>query len=227
MVLVVGVATGAALVLPATFLRTFAADLDIPRIGVFFSVVAVTAVITRVLTRRLPERLGLPRMILIGLGIMAVAQLLFLLVGSEWQLVLPGLAHGIAQAILYPMVTATGSSTFPLRYRGLGTTLVLATLDVGQLIGAPAAGIILHVSGPVGLASYPTLYLSMSAVLVIVAGLYAVTLRGTESRVESRELRVKTLAPHSPLSSIDSQLLALDSPRRTSAPEPRSVREVA
>jgi MFS family permease len=179
MVLVVGVATGAALVLPATFLRTFAADLDIPRIGLFFSVVAITAFTTRVLTRRLPERLGLPRMILIGLGVMAVAQLLFLLVGSEWQLVLPGLAHGIAQAILYPMVTATESSTFPLRYRGLGTTLVLATLDVGQLIGAPVAGIILHVSGSIGLAGYPTMYLTMSAVLVMVAGLYAVTLRGT------------------------------------------------
>jgi MFS family permease len=195
MVLIVGVATGAALVVPATFLRTFAAELDIPRIGLFFSVVAVTAFTTRVLTRRLPGRLGLPLMILIGLGVMAVAQLLFLLVGSEWQLVLPGLAHGVAQAILYPMVTATGSSTFPLRYRGLGTTLVLATLDVGQLIGAPAVGIILHVSGSMGLASYPTMYLIMSAVLVIVAGLYAVTLRGT--RAQGSEFRVHGVDPRS------------------------------
>jgi MFS family permease len=153
-------------------------------------------------------------MILIGLGVMAVAQLLFLLVGSEWQLVLPGLAHGIAQAILYPMVTATGSSTFPLRYRGLGTTLVLATLDVGQLIGAPVAGIILHVSGSIGLAGYPTMYLTMSAVLLMVAGLYGVTLRGT--RVQRSGFRVQTVDPHS-----GPQL------RGSCASEPCPVREVA
>ena len=181
MVLVLGVATGAALVLPATFLRTFAAELDIPRIGLFFSVVAVTAFSTRVLARRLPGRIGLPRMILIGLGVMAAAQLLFLPVQSEWQLVIPGLAHGVAQAILYPTVTAAGSSRFPVRYRGLGTTLVLAAIDVGQLIGAPAAGVILHASDWLGLDSYATLYLVMSAVLVMVAGLYAWTLRAARA----------------------------------------------
>ena len=176
-VLLVGVATGAALVIPATFLRTFAAELDIPRIGLFFTVVAMTAFSTRVLTRRLPARLGLPRMILIGLAVMAAAQVLFLLVRNEWQLAIPGLAHGVAQAILYPMVTAAGSSTFPIRYRGLGTTIVLATLDVGQLIGAPLAGILLHVSGSLGMPGYATMYLVMSVVLVVVAGLYAATLR--------------------------------------------------
>ena len=182
MVLLVGVATGVALVLPTTFLRTFAAELDIPRIGLFFSVVAVTAFSTRVLTRRLPARIGLPAMILIGLGVMAAAQLLFLPVRSEWQLVIPGLAHGVAQAILYPTVTAAGSSRFPVRYRGLGTTLVLATLDVGQLIGAPAAGMILHVSDWLGLAGYATMYLVMSAVLAMAAGLYAATLRAEPAR---------------------------------------------
>ena len=75
------------------------------------------------------------------------------------------------------MVTAAGSSTFPIRYRGLGTTVVLATLDIGQLIGAPLAGILLHVSGSLGMPGYATMYLVMSAVLVLVAGLYAAKLR--------------------------------------------------
>jgi MFS family permease len=183
MVLAVGVATGAALVLPTTFLRTFAAELHIPRIGLFFSVVAVTAVSTRVLTRRWPARIGLARMTLIGLAVMAAAQLLFLLVRREWQLAIPGLAHGVGQAILYPMVTAAGSSRFPARHRGLGTTLVLATLDIGQLIGAPAAGVILYASDWLGLDSYPTMYLVMAVALVIVAGVYAATLRRVPARM--------------------------------------------
>ncbi len=173
MVLVVGVATGAALTIPSTFLRTFAANLEIPRIGLFFTVVAATAFSTRILIRRLPERLGLPPMILIGLGAMAVAQLLFLTVGREWHLAVPALAHGVAQAILYPMVAAAGTSTFPIRYRGLGITLALAAFDVGQLVGTPAAGVVLHLGESLGWASYPTMFLSTAVVLVVVWGLYA------------------------------------------------------
>ncbi len=212
MVLAVGVVYGAAIALPTTFLRTFAAELDIQRIATFFAVVAVTACVTRVLTRRLPDRLGLPRMILISLGIMALAQVLFLPVAAEWQLILPGLAHGMAQAILYPMVTAAGSGTFPLRYRGLGTTLVLATLDVGQLVGTPVAGIILSLSPAIGVAGYPAMYLVMAAVLLIVGGLYAYTLRATAALPRQADLRIDR--PTVPL------------PRRTAA-ESEAVREVA
>jgi MFS family permease len=179
MLLAVGVVTGVALSVPSTFLRTYAAELGIPRIGLFFTVVGLTAVATRVASRRLPQRFGLAPILLVGLAVMALAQLLFLIVRSEWQLIVPGLVHGVAQAILYPMVTAAGSSSFPSRYRGLGTLLILASLDIGQLIGAPAAGMVLHLSEAAGWASYPTMFLAMAAVLSSVAGTYAVSLKRT------------------------------------------------
>jgi len=176
-VLIVGVGTGAALSIPQTFLRTYAAELSIPRISLFFSVVAVTAVITRVATRRWSARLGLATMIFIGLGLMALAQVLFLAVRSELQLALPGLPYGIAQAILYPMIAAVATGTFPTRFRGQGVTLVLAAFDVGQLVGAPLAGAVVHFSEPLGLSSYPTLF-SLTAVMLLAVGLvYWVTLK--------------------------------------------------
>jgi len=181
MLLAVGVVTGAALSVPSTFLRTYAAELGIPRIGLFFTVVGLTAVATRVASRRLPERFGLAPILLVGLAVMALAQLLFLTVRSEWQLIVPGLVHGVAQAILYPMVTAAGSSSFPSRYRGLGTTLILASLDIGQLIGAPAVGMVLHLSEAAGWARYPTMFLAMAAVLSSVAGTYAISLKRMET----------------------------------------------
>jgi len=85
-VLFVGIAMGMGLSLPTTFLRTYAAELDIPRIGLFFGVYAPTAVITRLLTRRLPERLGTTPMILTGIGGLVVSQFLLLLVDSEWRI---------------------------------------------------------------------------------------------------------------------------------------------
>ncbi|GAG41790.1 unnamed protein product, partial [marine sediment metagenome] len=68
LLLLVGVAIGAGLNLPATFLRPYAAELNIARIALFFNVFAVTAIVTRVATRHLPERFGLQPMILLGLG---------------------------------------------------------------------------------------------------------------------------------------------------------------
>ena len=44
--------------MPATFLRTFAAELQIDRIAPFFTVYALTAIATRLATRRVADELG-------------------------------------------------------------------------------------------------------------------------------------------------------------------------
>ncbi|NUQ64653.1 MAG: hypothetical protein HUU20_19485 [Pirellulales bacterium] len=189
-VLVVGIAVGAALALPATFLRTYAAELDIARIGLFFGVYAPTAIITRVATRRMPEQIGLVPMTLIGMAVLSAGDLLFLPVGAEWQFVFPAVGFGISHAILFPTITATGSGAFPVRYRGLGTMVILAAFDAGQLVGAPAAGAIVHFSGLVGLPRYPTLFVTMAVILGAVGIGYALTSRRVAGplsrRVESR-----------------------------------------
>jgi MFS family permease len=179
-VLLVGVAMGVALALPTTFLRTYAAELNIPRIGLFFAVYAPTAILTRLLTRRLPERLGLPPMILVGLGLLIGGQLLLIAVGSEWTFIVPGIVYGMGHAILVPAILAAGSTAFPKRYRGLSLTFMMATFDVGNLVGAPMAGAIVHFSGTIGLPSYPTLFVSVAAMLGLVAVVFWLTRQGVE-----------------------------------------------
>ena len=182
MVLLVGVAMGIGVGLPTTFLRTYAAELSIPRIGLFFGVYAPMAILTRILTRRLPERLGLAPMILTGLGVLVVGQLLLVMVRSEWMFIAPGMVYGIGHAILVPATVATGSAAFPSRYRGLGTTVILATFDVGNLLGAPMAGAIVHFSGRVGLPGYPTMFVSVAALLGLVGAAYGLTNWGENGR---------------------------------------------
>jgi MFS family permease len=172
-VLLVGAAMGMGIGLPGTFLRTYAAELDITRIGMFFAVYAPTAIITRLSTRRLPERFGLRPMILAGMLLMGMSQLLFLGVRDEWMLVAPGLAYGMAHAVLFPSTIALGSSAFPNRYRGLGTTLMLAAFDSGQLVGAPIAGWIVDSGGAVGLPGYPIMFCSVAAMFGVVAAIFA------------------------------------------------------
>jgi MFS family permease len=111
-------------------------------------------------------------MIVVGLGVLAASQLLLVAVRSEWMFIIPGVAYGIAHAILFPSTVAAGASAFPERYRGLGTTLMLATFDLGLLIGAPAAGLTVHFAGAIGLPSYPSMYACMAATFVLIAGIY-------------------------------------------------------
>lgn len=185
--LLVGVAMGFGLGLPATFLRTYAVELDIPRIGLFFMVYAAAAIVTRVLTRRWPERYGSRPMILLGMAGVVLGLLLFLPVWAEWQLAVPALVLGCSHAILFPSVVAAGSVAFPDRHRGLATILVQAAWDVGQLLGAPTAGVVLRYSEPAGLPPYPTMFLTIAAVLALVGVGYAGASRGEVLAAEALE----------------------------------------
>lgn len=190
-VILVGMATGAGLHLPGIFLRPFAAEMDIGRIGLFFSVYAPAAILTRVLTRRLPERLGLRFMILLGLSGVAVSQLLFLAVTSPWMLILPGIVYGFSHAILFPSAVAAASGAFPDRHRGLGTTFALATHDVGQLIGAPLAGLVVHYAAALGLPGFAAMFVTMASLTVLVAFTFAAS--PAPARLRSRHFRLAAL----------------------------------
>jgi MFS family permease len=176
-ILLVGVVMGVALGLPGTFLRTFASELSIPRIGVFFGFYAPAAILTRVATRRLPERFGPEPLIPASLVGLMLSQLLFLVVKSEWQLFLPGIGYGMSHAILFPCVVAAGSSAFPDEHRGVGNLLILAMYDLGVLVGAPMVGIALEFARFAGLAPYPVVFLAVAAMLGTIAIVYRVTWR--------------------------------------------------
>lgn len=171
-VLVVGIASGIGLGIPQTFLRTYAAELGLAKIGLFFGVYAPAAVITRIVTRRWTARYGLERIILGGTAGLVASVLLFLTVRQTWQLVIPGLGYGIFHALLYPATIAAGSRTFPARHRGLATTLILATWDAGLLLGSPVAGVVLHYSERLGLPAYPTMFVSIAVLMTAMASVY-------------------------------------------------------
>ncbi len=190
-ILVVAVAAGAGLGMPQTFLRTYAAELSVPRIGLFFTAYSATAVVTRIVTRRWAERIGLTPMVLLGLGILSGSQLLFIGVRTEWMFVIPAVSYGLGHAILFPTMVATASQSFPGRYRGLGTMVALGAFDFGMLLGAPATGALLQYAGAVGLPRYPAMFRAMSAMFGLVGLFYALTYRPA-----SRRRRRRPRLPH-------------------------------
>lgn len=190
MLLLIAAAMGVGIGFPMVFLRKYGSDLGIPGIRYYFIVYAAVAFTMRVSTRRLPERIGPRPMILTGLACLSVSMLLYLLVVDQWTLMIPAVAAGCAHAFLFPSVTSAGATTFPVRYRGLATTLILAFFDVGTLFGQPMIGGILEYSPTIGLAPYPTLYITMCVGLVSVGVTYMIV--GHRRRKETLDTSLLT-----------------------------------
>jgi MFS family permease len=173
-VLLIGMTMGLGLGLPGTFLRGFTRDLGIDKMEIFFWVYTATAFAARIATRRLPERIGVRPMILLGQAALVASLLAYLLVESYAALALPAVFTGIAHAVLFPAVLAGGSLRFPVRYRGLATTLMLASMDIGTLLGAPMIGAILHAAQWSELPAYPTMFVLIGVILGTCALVYAI-----------------------------------------------------
>ena len=200
-VLLVGVAMGFGLGLPPVFLRPYLAELGMPGLSLFFSLYTATAFVTRLSIRRMPEQHGIRPMILLGMGSLVLSMLLFLPVDREWLLVAPALALGVAHASLFPSVVAGGSGVFPVRYRGLGTTLVLAMFDLGNLIGSPTVGGLLAAASYYDLPRFPTMFIVVAALLTTVGAIYAIASRhdrhvpGMKARRKVRRTRRREPVP--------------------------------
>jgi MFS transporter len=181
-----GVAAGFGLGLPTIFLRPYARELGIEELGTFFYPYMLVAFVTRLAIRRLPALLGIRPMVLIGISHMIVGTILFVVVRSAWQLCLPALFMGVAHACMFPAVVAGGSGEFPHRYRGVGTTLMLAMFDLGNLVGQPLFGGVWDAGSRLGLPGFAVAFSVSAGLLAVTAVGYAFATRGPSPRPRRR-----------------------------------------
>jgi MFS family permease len=104
-------------------------------------------------------------MVLGGMVALIASILLYLVVHQRWQLIFPATLAGISHAVLFPAIVAGGSATFPHRYRGLATSLMLGSFDVGTLIGAPIVGGLLRGSELLSWDPFPSTFVIVACLL--------------------------------------------------------------
>ncbi len=138
---------GAAQSVVFTFLTRFVAARGLQGIGPFFAIYALWALCVRVIGRRVPERLGLERAILIACLLYGVTGLAFLWVDSYVALALVALIGGTGHAIMFPCVTALGAGHFPQDYTVTGVAVTLGLVDLANFIMAPTLGWIIDQYG--------------------------------------------------------------------------------
>jgi len=170
-VMLVALVMGGGLVVTTVFLTRMATQRGISNIGTFFIGYSLAALACRIGTRRWSRTVGRRRMIGLGLGGHAIGHLLLMTVWSEWQLAVPAIFCGLGHGLLFPAVTSLGSGSFPVRFRGTGTTIALGMCELGVAIFSPAMGWIIDGWG------FNAMYAVSGTVTVILGSVYLVRSR--------------------------------------------------
>lgn len=185
--LLVALAIGIGLGLPAVFVRPFAEEQGITLMAWFFWTYAPTAFVLRLATRRFSVVYGVRPMILTGLGAAVLGSLTLMLVTRGWHFLLPGFFFGVCHALIFPSVTGAGSTSFPARFRGVGVALVLAMFDLGNLIGSPLGGSLHHLAKENGWSPWPVVFSTFAAILFAIALVYAFVSQRNERLARERK----------------------------------------
>ncbi|MCH7592466.1 MAG: MFS transporter [Planctomycetes bacterium] len=147
MILLIGVVFSMAFCLQSMFLERLAEARGFRDIKLFFLAYGPTAMLLRVVFRRLPERLGRSRTLVLGMLLMAIGQLTLRNVQVPYQLVLPGILMGAGHSFIFPSMVDLAAERLPLAFRGTGTSMILGAGDVGMLIGFAGLGGIIDAYG--------------------------------------------------------------------------------
>ncbi len=146
-ILLVDFAFGVCMTAPFVFVASFIdrESLDMPGIsviGLFFLFYAGIAILVRLSSRRLPDRIGPERVLLCGILLMSIGMLCFSLVhaGNPWMISIPALLTGAGHSLMFHTMTSLTLQPFPLAVRGTGSAIALMMLDLGTFIGAPPLG---------------------------------------------------------------------------------------
>jgi len=169
---VTAVAMGAGFSIPMIFLRPFAIEAGLGKVGIFFLVYASVAFAARVATRPHFARMGNRLWIRIGLTLLSVSFLCYIPVTKAWHLIFGAALAGTAHALLFPSIMAAGTAAFPRRYLGIATSLMLAMFDVGAFVGAPIIGAFLREAKQQTSIAYPLMFAGTSTVLGLITVLY-------------------------------------------------------
>jgi MFS family permease len=188
-VLIVTLMMGLVFSVTTVFLTRYATELGLRGVRTFFSAYAISAFSMRIAACTWSRSVGRHRLIVYGLAGHAVGQLALTSVTQDWQFIPAAVCFGFGHALLFPCVVSLGAGAFPEQYRGTGTAIVLAAIDLGTIVTAPLLGAVIDQYG-----FRPMLFL-VSATLAtasIVYGLLSWKIVDSETHVR-RPVRVRRM----------------------------------
>jgi MFS family permease len=130
-----------------TFLAPFAYSRGRGSVGSFFMSYALAAVAVRVLSGRLPDRLGLRRVLAPALLLYTAGLLLVPHVEGAGTLIFAGVLCGAGHGYAFPILSALAVEEAPAAHRGRAVSWLTAMFDLGTTIANPILGAIAEWAG--------------------------------------------------------------------------------
>ncbi len=134
-IMLVAICLACAQTVPVMLIERFVTYRGIDHVTMFFLAYSPTAVVLRLLLRRLPAHIGRRRTLLMGMSCYVVAWLLLIPVDQQVWLLLPAIIGGAGHCFSYPFLVDLAADRMPAEHRGLATSMILAATDVGYLVG--------------------------------------------------------------------------------------------
>lgn len=125
-----------------TFLTAHAKDRGIENLGIFFTVYAIAFLAGRVISGRLSGKLGINRIIILGLSLMILSFTLIAVAQSLLIISLSGVVFGIGYSLSQPALNTIAVSKCTPDRRGAANATFFAAVDSGFFLGAILWGVI-------------------------------------------------------------------------------------
>jgi MFS family permease len=172
-IVVVAIMMGMGLASTTVFLTRMTTGRELGGIGTFFLGYCISAFIFRVAAAGWAKILGRYRLVVMGLSGHAAGHFILAYASETWHLIPAAMLAGFGHALLFPCVVSIGSGRFPREYRGTGTSIVLAFIEVGVAVFAPLLGWIIDSGIDRGVADpYKPMFLTSGIVFGSVAIYY-------------------------------------------------------
>lgn len=139
-ILLVGLVFHMAFTIQMSFLERVADERGFHDIKLFFLAYCPSAIVLRIVFRRVPEMLGRTRTVVGGLTLFGIGICTLIGLRTQAGLILPGLLMGAGHCFVFPSMVDLSAESLPPQYRGTGTSLILAAGDLGMLIGFGVLG---------------------------------------------------------------------------------------
>ena len=130
-----------------TFLRTYVDETGIGSVGLFFACYAGTAIALRFAFAWLPERVGPKRVLYPAFALLVAGFFVLSRSGSTMDIAVAGLLCGAGHSYTFPILMGLTVDRATEAGRGSAVAFFTALFDVGTLLGGPALGLVIELSG--------------------------------------------------------------------------------
>ncbi len=162
----IGTAFAIALSAYWAFIKTFVETTGFGTVGAFFSAYAWSAIALRIVGGRLPQRVGLKRVLVPALVAAAAGLVMIATASSGAAVAGAGILCGIGHGYAFPILSAMVVNRAREAERGTAISLFTALFDLGLLIGGPSFGALVRGT------SYTVMYATAACWLVAATVVY-------------------------------------------------------